>query len=72
MLSAFWNVTPSMSTKAELLTVRTGPLQAEVEHGLELLPPLPSRVGLATPLAGSIVSGADAEVPLVLTVQLPT
>ena len=72
VLSAFWNATPSMTTKAELLIAMIGPLHAEVEHGLELLPPLPSRVGLATPFAGSMVSGADSEVPPVLTVQFPT
>ena len=38
-----------MSTKAELLTVRTGPSQAEVEQGLELLPPFAVEGGVGDP-----------------------
>ena len=45
-----WKVTPSMSKKAGLLTVRTSSLPAEVEHGLKLMPPFPSRGTIRYPL----------------------
>jgi hypothetical protein len=43
---------------------------AEVEHVPRAVRS-PSRVGLVTPDAGSIVTGSAAEVPVVATVQLP-
>ena len=53
--------------------VRTGPLQpALVVVQSEALPPLPSSAGLVTPSAGSMVSGVEADVPVVAIVQLPT
>ena len=69
VLVASWMVMSSILTKASPI-VSAGPPQLEVVHPLAL-PPLPSRMGLVTPDAGSIVSGADGEVPVGLIVQLP-
>ncbi len=63
-------VTPAMSTYESPLMATTGPSQLEVVQPV-LLPPLPLRMGLAMPGAGSIVSGCAPEVPGVVTVQLP-
>ena len=51
--------------------VSTGPLPAGVWHPVAL-PSLPSRMGLATPAAGAIVTGAEDEVPEEATAQFPT
>ena len=69
VLRAFSMVTSSILTKASPI-VSTGPPQLEVVQPLGL-PSLPSRMGLVTPGAGPIVSGADADVPVGLMVQLP-
>ena len=70
VLSAFSNVTSSMSRYTSMPFCSTGPLQLEVPHPLAL-PWLPSRMGLVTPGAGSMVTGAEAEVRGILTPQLP-
>jgi hypothetical protein len=69
VLSAFWIVTSWTLTYVLDCTNRIGPLQAPVVQPVAL-PPLPSSVASVTPLP-SIVTGSDADVPVVPIDQFP-